>query len=214
VNHEITVREYARLTTTNITSTLDEAQVSPSAFKALCQCSEDLSERGAALVQVESQQWLRLDNYVGVIETSCGTRIEILPKHVDAGNDISRARQLLIRMLEGALDLPAREVGPAALHTFKVPLREWLMGRFLLALDHLVKRGLRFIYHRVEEERRFQRGRLEIARQIRQPPGRQHLFSVQHDLFDPDRPENRLLRLALDRVCHLTQDPGNWRMRS
>src|ERR1700682_3413942 len=74
VNHEITVREYARLTTTNIKSTLDEAQVSPSAFKSVCQCSEALSARGPALVQIENPQWLRLDNYVGVIETPCGTR--------------------------------------------------------------------------------------------------------------------------------------------
>jgi 5-methylcytosine-specific restriction enzyme subunit McrC len=115
-------------------------------------------------------------------------------------------------MLEGALDLPAKEVGPAALHTFRVPIREWLMSRFLLALDQLVKRGMRFIYHRVEEERRFLRGRLEIAKQIRRPPGRQHMFDLQHDVFDPNRPENRLLRLALDRVCHLTRDPTNWRI--
>jgi 5-methylcytosine-specific restriction enzyme subunit McrC len=115
-------------------------------------------------------------------------------------------------MLERALDLPVKEVGPADLHTFKVPLREWLMGRFLLALEHLVKSGLRFVYHRIDEERRFLRGRLDIAKQIRRPPGRQHLFDLRHDVFDPNRPENRLLRLALDRVCHLTNVPTNWRI--
>ena len=47
---------------------------------------------------------------------------------------------------------------------------------------------------------------------MRRPPGRQHMFSLQHDVFDPDRPENRLIRSALDRVCHLTQDPTNWRI--
>jgi len=213
VKHEITVREYARLTTVDIQPSLDQAQITPSAFKWVCQRSEILrAGGGSALVQLESQQWLRLDNYVGVIETPCGTHIEILPKHFDSGDDIKRSRQLLVRMLEGALDLPERKIGPAALQTFKVPLTEWLMCRFLLALDRLVKAGLRFIYHRIEEDRKFLRGRLQIERQIRRPPGRQHVFSLQHDVFDPDRPENRLLRLALDRVCHLTHDPSNWRI--
>jgi 5-methylcytosine-specific restriction enzyme subunit McrC len=211
VNQEITVREYARLTTTNITSTLDEAQVSPSAFQWVCQCGEKLSATGAGLVKFESPQCLRLEHYVGVIETPCGTRIEILPKYFDVGDDINRARHLLIRMLDRSLDLPNREVGPAVLHSFKAPLGEWLMGRFLGALDRLVKSGLRFRYHRIEEEQLFLRGRLDIARQLRRPPGRWHIFNLQHDVFDPDRPENRLIRSALDRVCHVTQDSTNWR---
>jgi 5-methylcytosine-specific restriction enzyme subunit McrC len=213
VNCQITVREYARLTTRRIPSTtLDEAQISPSAFQWVCRCSENLSASGAALVKFESPQSLRLDNYVGVIETPCGTRIEILPKQFDAGDDKDRARRLLIRMLERARDLPTREVGHAELHAFNAPLGEWLMSRFLGALDHLVKSGLRFIYHRIEEEQRFLRGRLEMGKQMRRPPGRQHMFSLQHDVFDPDRPENRLIRSALDRVCHATQDPTNWRI--
>lgn len=59
---------------------------------------------------------------------------------------------------------------------------------------------------------RFLRGRLDLVKQMQRPPGKHHLFDLQHDLFDPDRPENRLLRLALDRVCRVTQSPGHWRI--
>ncbi|MGB8379384.1 MAG: McrC family protein [Rhodanobacteraceae bacterium] len=79
-------------------------------------------------------------------------------------------------------------------------------------MDKLVKRGLRFDYHRVREEQRFLQGRLDIARQLGQPPGRAHLFQIAHDLFDANRPENRLLCTALDCVFRLTRDGGNWRM--
>jgi 5-methylcytosine-specific restriction enzyme subunit McrC len=72
----------------------------------------------------------------------------------------------------GDRDLPTREVGQAELHAFNAPLGEWLMSRFLSALDHLVKSGLRFTYHRVEEEQRFLRGRLEMGTQMREPLGR------------------------------------------
>ncbi|RML43062.1 hypothetical protein APX70_00724, partial [Pseudomonas syringae pv. maculicola] len=52
----VTVREYARLTTVNIAnSTLDVAQVSPSAFDWLCETSSRFSKAGAALVQVEGR---------------------------------------------------------------------------------------------------------------------------------------------------------------
>lgn len=208
----ITVREYARLTTEPIESSLDRAQVSASAFDWLCQLSAGFSKAGAALVGVENRRWLKLDNYVGVLETPCGTRLEILPKHFDEGDCEKANRALLRRMIAAALDLPTREASEASLLTFDAPLSEWVMGRFLMALDHLVKRGIRSDYLRVEAEERYLRGQLDIVRQMRQPPGRQHLFPIRHDVFVPDRPENRLLKLALERVCRLTQTPAHWRL--
>ncbi|QVI84597.1 McrC family protein [Pseudomonas viridiflava] len=209
----ITVREYARLTTSHIHSpTLDIAQVSPSAFDWLCELNARFSKAGAALVQIEDRRWLKLDNYVGALETPCGTRIEILPKHFEDGDCIQQSRALLKRMIQKSLDLPTRKVGAAALQRFDAPLTEWVMSSFLDALDHLIKRGMRFDYQRVEEEQRYLRGQLNTVRQMRQPPGRQHHFQIRHDVFLPDRPENRLLKTALDIVCKTTRDPGNWRL--
>lgn len=191
---------------------MDAAHISDSAFEWLCNESGRFQRSGAALLQIDNRRWLRLDNYVGVIETPCGTRIEILPKTVDRGDNRDAARSLLRRMLSTCFDLPARESAPADIQAFNAPLTEWVMGQFLLALDALLKRGLRFDYRRIQEERRFLRGRLDVPRQTRQPPGRGHLFQIEHDVFDSDRPENRLLCSALDRVCKLTRDASNWRL--
>ena len=208
----LTVREYARLTTSEVPNPgLDKAQISASAFDWLCEMSSRFSKAGAALIQLEDRRWLKLDNYVGVLETPCGTRIEILPKHFEEGDCIQESRALLRRMIQKSLNLPTREVGATALQRFDAPLSEWVMGSFLDALDHLVKRGLRFEYQRVEDEQRYLRGQLNVARQMRQPPGRQHHFQIRHDIFLADRPENRLLKTALGVVCKNTQDPGNWR---
>jgi 5-methylcytosine-specific restriction enzyme subunit McrC len=135
---------------------------------------------------VENRRWLRLDNHVGVIQTPCGTGIEILPKHHGQENDVEMSRKLLCKLIASALDLPSRETNAADLQLFKSPLAEWVMRQFLLALDHLLKRGLRFDYLRVEEEKSFLRGQLDMAKQMRQPPGRQHLFHLRHDLFLPN----------------------------
>jgi len=163
-------------------------------------------------VEVENRRWLRLDNHVGVLQTPCGTGIEILPKHHEAQEDPAKSRALLSRLIASALDLPHRKTEVAEVQLFDSPLIEWVMRQFLLTLDQLIKRGLRFDYQRVEEEQPFLRGQLDMAKQMRQPPGRQHLFHLRHDLFLPDRPENRLLRLALDKVCQAAQEATNWRL--
>jgi len=184
-----------------------------SAFEHLCQLSESFSRSGARLVQVEGRQRLRLDNYVGVVQTPCGTVIEIVPKHHAEGGSLADARALLRKLLLALMDLvPTRDAGAAALQLFDAPLSEWVMQQFLQALDTLVGRGLRFEYQRVEEELPFLRGQLNLTAQLRQPPGRGHRFHVRHDVYLPDRPENRLLKLALERVRQCTQSPENWRL--
>lgn len=215
MNEPITVREHARLTTVEVSpSAINAARVSESAFEWLIAESARLrgADRGVQLVQLESRRELRLDNFVGVLETPCGTRIEILPKALDDGNDREESRNLLQKMLLRCLDIRPRQSGPTTLRTFDAPLSEWVAAQFLETVDHLVKRGLRFDYHPVQEELRYLRGRLDVGRQLRQPPGRGHFFQVEHDVFDADRPENRLIRSALDVVRKGTREPKNWRL--
>lgn len=212
MNKVITVREYARITTDPVAPSMDCAQVSATAFDWLCQLNETFSRAGAALVQIEGRRWLKLDNYVGVLETPCGTRLEILPKHIESDDCVVESRALLRKMIQATMNLPTRNVGAASLELFDAPLSEWVMRQFLDALDHLIKRGMRFDYQRVEEEQRFLRGQLNMVAQMRQPSGRQHHFQIRYDVFVPDRAENRLLKLALENVCKATQDPSNWRL--
>lgn len=213
----VVVREYARLTAEkmddmSIERTLDRAQISQSAFDWICKLNQRFGAAGASLAVVEGRTWLRLDKYVGVIETPCGTRIEILPKHHESGDVVHESRTLLKQMIATSLDLPAREVDTANLQLFNAPLTEWVMARFLTALERIVQSGIRFDYRRVEEEERFMRGQLNTVRQMRQPPGKQHIFHIRHDVFDPDGAENRLLKLALERVSKSTQDATNWKI--
>lgn len=209
----VTVRERARLTTGSLQATsLDEAAIPAAAFDWLCHEAGRYRDGDTALVQVEDRRWLRVDNYVGVIEAPEGTRIEILPKHTTDPTDAYAARRVLYRMLRDSLRLPARDAGPTLLQTFKTPVSEWIIQQFLAELDGLVRRGLRFDYRPVEEELRFMRGRLLVSRQVRQPVGRQHLFQVEHQVFDVNRVENRLVCTALDKVGGMTRDAENWRL--
>lgn len=208
----IVVREYARLTTYPVEPSLDRATVSKSAFDYLCRLASQFRAGGAQLLEIEGNQWLRLDNFVGILETPCGTTLEILPKHVDAEGSKEEARALLARMIQAALDLPARQVGSADLALFSSPLSEWVRHQFLRTLEHLIKRGMKFDYLRVEEEQRHLRGQLDLVRQLRQAPDRSHYFHSRHEVFSLNFPENRLIKTALARVANSTQDPRNWRL--
>ncbi|MFG6468380.1 McrC family protein [Roseateles sp. BYS87W] len=210
--HRVSVREHAWLCTEPVPASLDCAQLTESAFDYLCSLSERFSSGGARLLQVEGRRRLKLDNFVGVIQTPCGTVLEIVPKHHAEGGSLAEARLLLRKLLLALLDLPTRDVGAASLQLFDAPLSEWVMGRFLQELDTLVSRGLRFEYQRVDEELPFLHGQLNLNRQLRQPPGREHRFHVRHEVYLPDRPENRLLKLALERVRQGTQDANHWRL--
>ncbi|HCF1647521.1 MULTISPECIES: McrC family protein [Pseudomonas aeruginosa group] len=209
----VTVREYARLTTAAVApGNLDCAQISETAFDWLCELSASFNRNGATLLQVEGRRALKWDSYVGVLETPCGTRLEILPKHHEQDDCLVKSRQLLRKLIQRALQLKPRETSVASLELFDAPLSEWVVGQFLAELDLLVKRGVRFDYQRIEEEQRFLRGQLNVVAQMRQPPGRQHHFQIRHDVFLPDRAENRLLKLALEQVAKSTQDAANWRL--
>ncbi len=94
------------------------------------------------------------------------------------------------------------------------PLSEWLMYTYMQELSTLLKKGLYSQYNRVEEERTFIRGQIHTAKQIRQPTHRQHLTHVRHSIFSINRPENRLLRTALQYCRMTTQDNENWTLAS
>lgn len=214
VNKPIIVREFARLTTEQVSEpSLDRAHISRSAFDWLCRVSQRYrTSHEPALADVVDRRSLHLDNYVGVLQTPCGTRLEILPKTFDDNESSEQGRRLLQRLITSALDIPAREAGEASLQRFETPLSEWVMTQFLVSLEHVIKRGVRSDYRRVEGRERFLRGQLDMVQQMRQPPGRAHLFNIRHDLFLPDRAENRLLKLALERVATTTELQANWRL--
>ncbi len=217
---DFTVREYAFISVAYEgcpTSGLDHAYIPEKAFEHLCELSASFSKHGTKVFELAGRRKLKLDQYVGVIETPCGTRIEILPKHVElsGANDqavILAERKLLQKMLRVSLHLPSREAGGAHLNRFKQPLHEWIITQFLVSFERLVQRGLRFDYNRVQEEQKFLRGQLQHVKYMRQPPAKKHIFPIEHDVYEVNRPENRLIRTALEVVCKKTKDATNWKL--
>ena len=196
---------------------LDEIQVPTLVFQELVDLSLQFKKNGVSILHLETQRRLKVDNYVGIIQTKCGNVIEILPKHVEDNLDqeaiLENERALLKKMLLALWNLPKpREAGQASLQTFPMPLNEWLMQYFLEHCEQLIQRGLRSEYSTIEEQSSFLKGKLDVTKMMRQPVTKQHLLPIHYDEFLPNTAPNRLLKSALEKICKLTQNNDNWRL--
>lgn len=206
--------EYATLTCKPVLHEhLLKTQLSQAAFDELCELNRQFPAN-APLLRLVDRDTLRLNSYVGVLALEDGTQLEILPKtfrddQASSQEQMKRQRNLLRRMLQTSLDLHSPETTQAMLQLDDLPLSEWIAQAFLLALDRLIKRGLRFDYQRIERREPFVRGQLDLVRQLRQPPGQDHHFHLRYDEFSANRPENRLIKSALERVATESRSPDN-----
>ena len=156
---------------------------------------------------------LQVKNYVGIIETPCGTCIEVLPKIYknETEEEQRKSKELLWKMLSVVYDLKSLEATEASLEKHSGRLIDVLISAFLKIVSSIVHRGLRSDYVRIQAERHFIKGRLRVNQQLRQPLSKQHKFQIEYDCFLPNRPENRLLKTALQKVLKWTLDSDNQR---
>jgi len=213
--NNVTVREFALLVSGGDYSSIDCHSIPQSAFDWLMTNGFGNGEKQRELVKVKrygKALALQVVNFVGVLETPCQTRIEILPKTSTELCDPVESRKVLLKMLATVEDLKLVQFEQSHLELLKQPLYELLIGHFLQAVVHLVRRGVRSEYQRVARQTPFLKGQLNVTKQINQRPGRQHYFHVSHDVFSPDRAENRLLHSSLKQVLNWSSSSANQRL--
>lgn len=208
----ITVREYAKLRLDRVKGSLDEATISPQTFAWLSSHAFGPKPTSGRLVRLAGPRTLVLGSYVGVLQAPGGEQIEILPKVTHEETSAADARRLLLKMLSRAMRLKPKQVETASVQAAKGPLTEWLAHGFVTRAADLLRKGLRQTYTRVQSIEPALRGRLDLARQIRAAPGGGASFHVEHDVFSFDRPEHRLIRLAVDKILAFTRSPQTWRV--
>jgi 5-methylcytosine-specific restriction enzyme subunit McrC len=212
---EITIREYGLLIKGGASHDIGCSSISASAFDWLLVNGQSIGENGRELVRIKRQGKgiaLQVVNFVGVLDTPCGTRIEILPKVASNSDNPELARKTLLKMLSVVEKLKLEQFHQSNLKITKQPLFEILITQFLQATSKLIKKGLRSEYQRIEKESSFLKGQLLTAKQVRQRPGRQHYFHVSHDIFSANRAENKLLHSALSQVLRWTKSSNNQRL--
>lgn len=163
----------------------------------------------------QGRRSLQVQNYVGVLQIPSGTQVEILPKIYGGTNQelgVEEVRSILIRMLGRLRNSPFRQSNHAFLTDASLPLMELFVSYFLQQVNVLVKRGIRSDYVAVQGNLGFMKGKLLVANQIRHNHVNQHRFYVEYDEFQVNRPENRLIRCALEKVSTIIRQSSNQRL--
>lgn len=157
---------------------------------------------------------LRAENYVGVVTTRLSTVIEILPK-IELGDTQTPSHEqtreaflLMLRTYGGLTN--AKVLPPSAIRTLKhFPILEIFIRLFLVNLNLLLRGGLGRQYRAIQENLPFLRGRIIFQDHLRENLVDRSRFYVEHDELNPNRPANRLIRAALDRLKPIVRNERN-----
>lgn len=162
------------------------------------------------LKQHRGRRAVQVTSFVGVVRAPDGFQIEVLPKVGKAvGGGAKEARQLLIEMLCCLQGFRHVQTDSARISAARMPLLEVFIAEFLRTVERIVKSGLRSDYSSRQDNLFALRGKLLMAQHLRQNLNRADRFFTEHDEFSTDRPENRLLHSALQRVLMLAASQAN-----
>jgi 5-methylcytosine-specific restriction enzyme subunit McrC len=159
----------------------------------------------------KAKDYIRVKNYVGVIETSDQTVVEILPKiHLENSTDEKKTtREIFLRMLRHLRNSPFKSIDNALLKSTKFPLLEIFIHTFLEELEILIKRGIRKNYINRNKNEKFLKGSLDFTNHINHNLIHKERFFVNHDQFSIDIPHNRLIKSTLIVLEKATRSPRN-----
>ena len=151
-------------------------------------------------------------NYVGVITLSDGTTIEILPKTGKTGSgreDERNARKVLVKMLRSLRNAPYKINQSANIDVEKLPLTEVFIRMFIGEIYAIVRRGVRCGYEAVSENTGFYKGKMLFVGQIKRNAVHKERFFVEHDEFNSNRAENKLIKSTLGYLARRTRSYAN-----
>jgi len=148
-----------------------------------------------------SETILRAQNYVGTIETSDNTVIEILPKiHDVQGNeeDISTSRAIFLKMLAEVGDdnfLSSQDLDVQTSRDF--PLLEIYIKNYLKEVENIIRTGINRNYVRVQRNERFLKGKILWAQHLKKNLVDKSKFFVEHENYEENIAQNRLIVTTL-----------------
>lgn len=142
------------------------------------------------------RETIRVNNFVGVIETKNGLTIEVLPKIYQQENP-ENLRRIFLQMLRYLKKSPFKSINPAHLKTKKFPVFEIFITAFLDELDRIVKKGLKNFYTEREDNLNCVKGRIMFSLHVSKNLIHKQKMYVTYDEFSVDIPQNRILKSTI-----------------
>ena len=150
-------------------------------------------------------------NYVGMIQTSSGFQIEILPKieFVKGQNSINETKRIFLKMIRTMRDFEGKSFKDAYLKADRMNLFYIFINMYLQEVRRIVKSGIKSGYIRREENANYYKGKLLVNEHICNNITHKERFYISYDEFHPNRPENRLIKSTLIKLRNMTKNTDN-----
>jgi 5-methylcytosine-specific restriction enzyme subunit McrC len=177
------------------------------------QSQEDF-DKAFSIYRKKGQRFIKVKNYVGVIETKEKVTIEILPKTFIGKNgeeaNVEESRNLLLTMLKTLKNSPFINLNVAHLKEQKnFPILEVFIGSYLDELIKLTSKELRGDYVKVEVNCKFLKGKLLLNEHIKLNSFNKTNFYCQFDEFNTNIPPNKLIKSTLLKLNNITTSNKN-----
>lgn len=159
----------------------------------------------------KGQQFIKFNNYVGVITLPCGVTFEILPKISNGTDDVAYARKTVLKMLEVSSYIKPQTNQLGTIDIAKIPIFEIYISLFLKEIDILIKRGLKSTYIEVEENVPTLNGKIIFTKHVLHNFVHKERFYVSHDIYHINRPENKIIKSTLLKLKNISNNFDNLR---
>lgn len=155
---------------------------------------------------------ISIRNYVGLIEMKNGFQIQVLPKiDFSSGEDVGNqtTKRIFLKMLRSMKDFPCKVFNDANLKADRMNLYELFINMYLQEVRQILKQGLKSGYIEKEDNLHFYKGKLIVNEHIRQNLSHKERFYLRYDEFNPNRPENKLIKSTLIKLSKMTSSAEN-----
>lgn len=157
---------------------------------------------------------IQAKNYVGTIQTSDGTIIEILPKiYRSSGQeetDKKTCRHVFLKMLSALKSKNAATFQEAGLFTLTdFPILEVYISNYISEAELLFQEGLGRNYISSEGNKRYLKGKLILHEHIRKNSIDQSRFYIKYTGYEEKIPQNKIVVSTLYRLQKITTSTKN-----
>ena len=160
----------------------------------------------------KGQRQISVKNYVGILQTSKGYQLEILPKiHLGQCDDkLVETKSVFINMLRRLKNSPFININEASLRSQKnFPILEVFIAAFIQELKKLIRIGLRSDYIDEEENLNALSGKILIPDNLRNNHSNKSKFYCRYNVHSEDNSANRLLKSCLIKLKQLSRSHRN-----
>jgi len=207
-----TVFEYGYLVSQEDSNRIDNAvALPPHLFEWLEQrCLRDDAHNTHRLLTLRSLRGiktLQVKNYAGVIALPGNAFIEVLPKTGRKVDEVEIARKQILMMLRTLKSFRHIATSTSSVRTSEMPLMEVFIQQFIDSVQQIIRQGLKRDYLRQQDNLAWMKGKLRVSAQLSKNCVRRDRFQVEFDEYSVERPENRILKTAIDKIRRQTRNP-------